>query len=199
MLKGRTADPLRRALAAAKWVWRTRLRRLAALLENERMTERSIAHGNFTVTRSYPHPPATVFRAWADPDLKRRWHGGTEQDEAGRVFEFRPGGREVVGGKAPTGERFGFENRYHDIVADTRIVYTYRVWIAGQLISASLATVQLQPESAGTRLTVTEYGAFLDGAEVPADRIAGTEWVLDRLGEVLESGNGESDGGAGRT
>ena len=149
------------------------------------MTERSIAHGSFTVTRSYPYPPARVFKAWADPDLKRRWHGGDEQEDTRRVFEFRVGGREVVGGKGPNGEPFGFENRYHDIVQGVRLIYTYRVWIAGQLVSASLATVEFGPDASGTRLTVTEHGAFFDGAEIPADRIHGTEWVLDRLGEVL--------------
>ena len=45
----------------------------------------------------------------------------------------------------------------------------------------------------GTLLTITEHGAFFDGLEPPPDRVAGTEWVLDRLGEVLTE---DSDQGA---
>jgi uncharacterized protein YndB with AHSA1/START domain len=149
------------------------------------MVERSIAHGNFTVRRSYPHPRTKVFAAWADPDIKRRWYGGPVQDDDKRVFEFRNGGREYNGGLGPNGERYGVEIRYHDIVPDERIVHVYEVWIAGQLVSVSLAAVEFKPEGAGTQISVTELGAFFDGAEAPPDRIEGTKYVLDRLDEVL--------------
>ncbi len=33
----------------------------------------SIANSTWTVERDYPHPPARVFRAWADPGVKVRW------------------------------------------------------------------------------------------------------------------------------
>lgn len=149
------------------------------------MVERSIAHGTFTVKRTYPHAPAKVFHAWADPVIKRQWYGGDQQDDLNRVFEFRVGGREFNGGVAPTGEKYGFEIRYYDIVDNQRIIYAYDVHIAGQLNSVSIATVEFKPVGKGTELTMTEHGAFLDGAEIPEDRIAGTEWVLDRLGEIL--------------
>jgi uncharacterized protein YndB with AHSA1/START domain len=149
------------------------------------MAERSIAHGSFTVKRSYPHPPAKVFRYWADPALKRRWYGAPEQDDDRRVFEFRNGGREFNGGKGPNGEQYGVDIRYYDIVPDERIIHVYDVWIAGTLTSVSMAAVEFKPQDNGTLLTITEHGAFFDGLEPPPDRVAGTEWVLDRLGEVL--------------
>jgi uncharacterized protein YndB with AHSA1/START domain len=148
------------------------------------MTERSIAHGSFTVKRTYPHAPAKVFACWADPAIKRKWYGGPEND--GGVFEFRNGGREFNGGKGPNGELFGIDIRYYDIVPDIRIIYAYDVNIAGQRNSVSIATVEFKVKDGGTELKVTEHGAFLDGAEVPEDRIHGTEWVLDRLGEYLD-------------
>ena len=40
------------------------------------MTDRSIAHGTFVLERTYPASPARVFRAWADPSIKKRWFGG---------------------------------------------------------------------------------------------------------------------------
>lgn len=147
------------------------------------MTERSIAHGSFTVKRTYPHPVGKVFACWADPAVKRRWYGDPEF--AGGVFEFRNGGREFRGGAGPQGEPFGVDIHYYDIVPDNRIVYAYDVKIAGQLNSVSIAAVEFKSKGGGTELSVTEHGAFFDGAEVPADRVAGTEFVLDRLGEIL--------------
>jgi uncharacterized protein YndB with AHSA1/START domain len=149
------------------------------------MTERSIAHGSFTVKREYAHAPAKVFKYWADPALKRRWYGGPEQDDDKRVFEFRNGGREFNGGKGPNGERYSTEIRYYDIVPDERIVHVYDVWIDGTQHSVSMAAVEFKARGAGTLVTITEHGAFLDGHESPPDRVGGTEWVLDRLGEVL--------------
>lgn len=149
------------------------------------MVERSIAHGSFTVKRSFPHPRAKVFAAWADPDIKRRWYGGPVQDDDKRIFEFRNGGREYNGGLGPNGERYGVDMRYYDIVPEERIIHVYDVWIAGQLVSVSMAAIEFIAEGAGTLLTVTEHGAFFDGAEAPPDRIEGTKYVLDRLGEVL--------------
>jgi uncharacterized protein YndB with AHSA1/START domain len=149
------------------------------------MTDRSVAHGTFTLERKYPAAPARVFKAWSDPQIKRRWYGGSEQEEAGRVFEFQPGGLEVHAGKGPEGQPYVFESRYYDIVPDRRIVYAYEVKIDGVRHSVSIAAVEFDADGTGTRLTVTEQGAFLDGHEIPDERIGGTEWVLDRLGEFL--------------
>ena len=52
-------------------------------------------------------------------------------------------------------------------------------------ISVSLATVELKPKDAGTRLIYTEQGAFLDGYDNPAQREHGTIELLDALGAEL--------------
>jgi uncharacterized protein YndB with AHSA1/START domain/DNA-binding transcriptional ArsR family regulator len=187
----------RLALAMAEhWIvermlWEHRFGRLERLLDREerRMAERSIAHGSFTVKRNYPHPVAKVFHAWADPAIKRQWYGGDQQDDTRRVFDFQTGGRETSAGVAPTGEQYSFEIRYYDIIDGERIVYTYDVHIDGNLQSVSLATVSFVPSASGTELVMTEHGAFLDGSEAPEDRIGGTEFVLDRLSEYLNTHN----------
>ena len=43
------------------------------------MTDRSIAHGTFVLERTYPAIPARVYRAWADPSIKRRWFGAGDE------------------------------------------------------------------------------------------------------------------------
>ena len=53
-------------------------------------------------------------------------------------------------------------------------------------ISASVATVELTPDSRGTRMVYTEQGAFLDGHDTPAQREHGTRELLDNLAAELE-------------
>ncbi|MDB5507172.1 MAG: hypothetical protein JWR75_1810 [Devosia sp.] len=148
-------------------------------------TDRTVAHGSFTVERRYPAAPARVFNAFADPAIKGKWFGDPEKDSPADVFEFRPGGREVRSGVLGDGTTYAVESRYYDIVDNQRIVYAYDVIINGARTSVSVATVELTPDGAGTRITMTEHGAFLDGIEVPAERQGGAEFVLDRLGVLL--------------
>ena len=57
------------------------------------MAERSVTHATFTLERTYDAPPAKVFKAFADPAIKRRWFvegEGWEVDEF--TGEFKVGG-----------------------------------------------------------------------------------------------------------
>lgn len=149
------------------------------------MTERSIAHGSFTVTRSYPARPARVFRAWSDPASKRKWFGSPDPENPTHVFEFKVGGREYNVGTFGT-DQYTFDVRYQDIIPDQRIVYTYEMTLNGQRISVSLATVEIEPEGTGTKMTVVEHGAFLDGLDTVHQREEGTVSLIDALGRSLE-------------
>ena len=53
-------------------------------------------------------------------------------------------------------------------------------------ISVSVATVEVEPAGAGTRLTFTEQAAYLDGADTPAAREHGTRELLEKLERGLE-------------
>lgn len=149
------------------------------------MTTRSIAHGTFVIERTYPADPARVFRAWADPQIKRNWFGGGNSDDT-KVFEFREGGREYAEGKGPDGGSYTFDVLYQDIVDDNRIVYTYQMSLGGKRISVSVAAIELFPVDGGTRMTVTEHGCFLDGLDTVEQRRTGTEWLVGQLGNELE-------------
>ena len=148
------------------------------------MTERSIAHGSFTVTRSYPAKPARVFKAWANPEFKRKWFGTPKENDPNDIFEFRVGGREYNAGKMGN-DHFTFDVRYQDIIPDQRIIYTYEMTMNGERISVSLATVEIEPDGAGTKMTVVEHGAFLDGLDNVRQREEGTNALMDALGLSL--------------
>lgn len=153
------------------------------------MPERSVVHSTFTIERTYDRPPARVFAAWADPNLKSRWFGGgTDEAPMGLDMDFRVGGVERERAEPGSDGPSGYEARYHEILPDERIVFTYDLSFGGPLVSVSLATVEFRPTDggAGTQLTYTEHGAFFDGLDDPELRKNGTGGMLDELGRWLE-------------
>jgi uncharacterized protein YndB with AHSA1/START domain len=147
--------------------------------------QRSVTHATFVIKRSYAAPPTRVFAAWADREAKRDWFSSPDADETGYQLDFRVGGREINRGGPPDGPLFTYEADYRDIVADRRIVYAYDMYMDDTRISVSVATVEIEPEGSGTRLTFTEQGAFLDGHDTPAQREHGTRSLLDKLEAAL--------------
>jgi uncharacterized protein YndB with AHSA1/START domain len=157
------------------------------------MTEKTdqtepVAHASFTLERVYSAAPARVFAAFADPAAKAAWFGGDDGKWTAlrREMDFRVGGHEVAEGQWQGGIVTRFDAVYHDIVPDRRIVYSYGMHIDDTRISVSLATIEIRPEGAGTRLVITEQGAFLDGYEDAGSRERGTAELLDKIGRSLE-------------
>jgi activator of Hsp90 ATPase-like protein len=74
---------------------------------------------------------------------------------------------------------------YFDVVPNRRLLYCHEMHLDARKISVSLATIELEPAGAGTRLKVTEQGAFLDGYDHAGAREHGTGLLLDRLGASL--------------
>lgn len=148
---------------------------------------RSAQHGTFVIEREFAFAPARVFAAWADPKAKGQWFAGPagQWKVLERKMDFRVGGRERLRGEWNGGRVSGFDATYHDIVQDRRIVYSYGMHIDDKRISVSLATIEFEPVGKGTRLTLTEQGAFLDGYDDAGSRERGTAVLLDNLARSL--------------
>lgn len=150
------------------------------------MTDRNVTHGTFVVQRSYPVSTARAFKAWADPALKARWFmGGTTPDKY--ALDFRIGGKESNRIELPGGQVITYAAMFQNIVADNRIVYSYDMHDGDQHTSASLTTVEFKPEGQGTRLVLTEQGAFFDGFDSPKEREEGNNFLLGALAEMLQA------------
>jgi uncharacterized protein YndB with AHSA1/START domain len=146
----------------------------------------SVVHADFTIERQYDCTPSQTFSAFADPELKGAWFGApAEWENRALELDFRVGGGEVSRGGPPGEPIHTFRSRYHDIVTDERIVFTYDLLIDDRLMSTSVTTVQFFEAEGGTRLLFTEQGAFFDGLDAPAEREHGTGLLLDALGKHL--------------
>ena len=151
------------------------------------MTDRSVTHATFVVERTLEAPPARVFDAFADPEVKARWFASPDDWQDGEVsMDFRVGGREINNGGPVGGPIHYFESEYHDIVPDERIVYSYWMHMDEKLISVSVATIEFRPQGGGTHLVLTEQGAFLDGLDQVQAREQGTRELMGALEAELQ-------------
>ena len=149
----------------------------------------SVTHNTFTIERVYPVVPAKVFAAFADPKLKGQWFQAPKEwnNPDVQTMDFRVGGKETSVGGPKGGPVIAYAVTFQDIVANERIVTTYDMTVDKKRISVSLSTLELRAEGKGTRLVLTEQGAYLDGSDTGAQRKEGTEGLLDALGTFLTS------------
>ena len=153
------------------------------------MKSQPIRHGSFSIERVYRASPARTFAAWADPELKARWFQGPADrwTLVKRELDFRVGGSELAHGKFKDGPESVFVARYHAIVPEQRLVYSYDMHVDGKHLSVSLATVEFAAtREGGTRMTFTEQVAFLNDDYDLKSREDGTKGLLDNFAGVLE-------------
>jgi uncharacterized protein YndB with AHSA1/START domain len=149
--------------------------------------ERKVTHATFVIDRRFDAPPKLVFNAFADQKAKDRWFvGPPDWITTEKSMDFRVGGREVNVGGPKGGPMSSFDCRYYDIVPNERIVYAYEMYLDDQRISVSVATIEFKAVAGGTRLLLTEQGAFLDGFDNPKLREEGTLQLMDALARSLK-------------
>lgn len=150
-----------------------------------------IAHGSFTIEKTYQASAEAVFSAWSDLESRAQWFiGPGDWAQIRRELDFRVGGLEVLHSRFGSGYEPLYESRFHSIVPNRRIVFVYDMHLNGEHHSVSLASVEIESlEPQKTRLIFTEQVAFLDGtspAEGTASRKEGTSVHLDHLDAFLE-------------
>jgi len=149
----------------------------------------AVTFGSFTINRVLKASPEQVYAAWSTEEGKKRWFKAPKEgwEQLERKFDFRIGGHERLVGKWRSGMVTDFDCLYRDIVPNERIVYVYDMALDGKKISVSLATIEIRPERVGTRMTMTEHGAYLDGYEDAGSRERGTNAQMDELEATLQA------------
>jgi len=174
----------------------------------EAAVRQEVLHGSFTVQRDLAASPERVFSAYADVSVRRRWFRMPGDPVRGsHELDFRVGGHETASGVfAPTGEAeeaLEYRSAFWDVLAGSRIVFSYSVTVNGVRRWASLVTVSLSalppmpplpplPADEGTRLRHTEQYAFLaydgDGAQDIAHLKGSMPLQLNALEVVIGTG-----------
>jgi uncharacterized protein YndB with AHSA1/START domain len=104
--------------------------------------------------------------------------------------DFRVGGTEHTVSRTDDGSVIVYEGLFRDIVPGERIVVANWIDVDGQRISVSQFTAEFRTEGNGTRLVVTEQGAYLDGHDSPDSRAIGIRAQLQALAAELLTGTG---------
>ena len=133
------------------------------------------------VTRLFDASPRTVFRAWAEPGLFRRWwvpkNAGIELLSC--EMDVRTGGAYRLE-FAAVGGVMAFHGRYLEVVQDTRIVWT------NEEEEGAITTVTFEDEGGKTLLTFHErYSSEEALDEALAGSAEGLPAQLDQLSEML--------------
>lgn len=147
----------------------------------------SVEQLDVLVEREYPHPPAAVFAAWADPEVKRSWFDLTRDPAGEWRSDCRVDGAEGFRSAPGATPAVTYDAVHRDVVPGERLVLASRITVDGRPSSFALTTVEfLVSEDGGTRLRITEHVTYLDGLERPETRRKGVEAQLRGLAEVLE-------------
>eukprot|EP01037_Dinobryon_pediforme_P016929 gene16929-17116_t len=135
------------------------------------------------VTRLFDAPPATVYRAWSEADLFRRWWMPRSVTGVALVacdMDVRTGGTYRLEFSAG-GQTMAFHGKYLDVVPNARIVWTNDEGEAG-----AITTVTFEDLGGKTLLRFHEIyptGAALEDAMQGS--AAGLPEQLDQLDQVL--------------
>ncbi len=133
-------------------------------------------------SREFPHPPAAVYAAFADPAVLARWWGPAGFTSTFDVFEPRPGGAWRFTMHAPDGAAYPNESVFVEVLPE-RVVYDH---LGAHRFRMDMT---FEPAGAGTRLTWRMAHDTVDDADRVRPFVpAANEQNFDRLAAVLAGG-----------
>lgn len=134
-------------------------------------------------SREFPHPPAAVFAAFADPAVLARWWGPAGFTSTFAEFEPRPGGLWRFTMHGPDGAAYPNESVFVE-VSPERVVYDH----LGPTHPFRME-MTFEPAGAGARLTWRMVHPTADAADKVRPFVpAANEQNFDRLAAVLAGG-----------
>lgn len=141
------------------------------------------------VTRIFDAPPETVYRAWSQPELFRRWwmpKSIAGVSIVGCEMDVRTGGKYRLEFSTGGPDTMTFYGRYLEVVPNQRIVWTNDEGEDGAITTVTFADI-----GGKTLLTFHEvYPTKAALEEALESSAAGLPEQLDQLDELLASPNG---------
>ncbi|MGN6375288.1 MAG: SRPBCC family protein [Sphingomonas sp.] len=138
------------------------------------------------VTRTFDAPPSMVYKAWAQPELFRRWWLPKSVSGVSLVacdLDVRTGGTYRLEFSTGGSDTMAFFGKYLDVVPNERIVWTNDEGEAG-----AVTTVTFEDRGGKTLLTFHEaYPSKEALEEALQGSAAGLPEQLEQLGELLSS------------
>jgi uncharacterized protein YndB with AHSA1/START domain len=146
-------------------------------------TPDTTAQVTLRLERTLAAPPERVFAAWTQAEALSRWFGPTDQYRCiVHACDPRPGGRYRIEMRHSGGNAHIVGGEYREVVPHAKLVFTW-AWETGVAPGETLVTVRLEPEGAGTKLTLVHER--FPNAEVCEKHRQGWTGSLARLPEAV--------------
>ena len=146
----------------------------------------TIRHQTFFFERLSDAGPERVFAAFSDPDQRSGWSAPSLS--AAFVYDatdFREGGRDIFRCGSRADPQYTGIATYISIIPNERIVWSEVIDSGGEVLAASLITLLIGNQGAGTRIQMTVQVTSLCGDGMIRGTEAGTEASLNNLMSYL--------------
>jgi uncharacterized protein YndB with AHSA1/START domain len=121
------------------------------------MTATAAPGATVVMRRTFKAPVASVFRAWSDSSMAKRWSWGPEFDTVSIDLNCQPGGtwRQHVHDRT-TGENWFFDGVFHEVVPNRKLVHTFHFTNdRGYDEPPSLVTIEFTERGESTEVVLT--------------------------------------------
>jgi len=138
------------------------------------------------VTRTFNAPPSTVYRAWSQPELFKRWWMPKSLSGVSLVscdMDVRTGGKYRLEFSAGGSDTMAFYGKYLEVVPNERIV-----WTNDEGEEGAITTVTFEDQGGKTLLKFHEVYPSKEALEEALQgSAAGLPEQLEQLDELLSS------------
>ena len=138
------------------------------------------------VTRTFDAPPSTVYKAWSDPALFKRWWMPRSISGVSLVscdLDVRTGGKYRLEFSAGGSDTMAFYGKYLEVVPNERMV-----WTNDEDKEGAVTTVTFEDQGGHTLLKFHEVYPSSDALEEALQgSVAGLPEQLDQLDALLSS------------
>ena len=140
------------------------------------------------MTRFFDASPELVFKTYIDPSLIPRWWGPKRLATSVVKMDVRPSGIWQFVQRDSGGDEYIFNGMYHEIMAPTRLVYTFEFEGMPRYVIVERVTFEEEEQDGKTKLTSESFFQTVENRDIMLNlRVGGcTAESMDRLAELLK-------------